>query len=183
MQLLSEEYSLASALADSGTASSERSDPTSATGHEHTGPLLPDYNTTSHAFESTTHSFSDTPSAVPQTSITVTLSVIDIYTLTTSVTVTRPTTSTSIVSDIARQGYLAVSPSQPGRAVSFKTLELFRRLRLRKASMSIEAFAKVICDFYMVSYIILISFRWLIGSRSRISINIEAFSAMPLMST
>ena len=48
------------------------------------------------------------------------------------------------------QGYLATSPVDPTLAISIKTLELFRRLRCRKASLSVEAYAKVLCDLYAV---------------------------------
>ncbi|KAI0686720.1 hypothetical protein BC835DRAFT_1408502 [Cytidiella melzeri] len=42
------------------------------------------------------------------------------------------------------------TPSRPTVAVSLKTLELLYRLRQCKASYSVEAFTKVICDYYQV---------------------------------
>ncbi|KAF9489129.1 hypothetical protein BDN71DRAFT_1402123, partial [Pleurotus eryngii] len=49
-------------------------------------------------------------------------------------------------------GYLGMTPITPNLAISLKTLELFRRLRLRKASLSVEAFAKVMCNYYNMPY-------------------------------
>ncbi|KAI0684178.1 hypothetical protein BC835DRAFT_1409208 [Cytidiella melzeri] len=51
-----------------------------------------------------------------------------------------------------RHGFLAKSPSKPTIAISLKTLELLYRLRQRKASYSIEAFTKVLCDYYQMPY-------------------------------
>ncbi|KAI0749268.1 hypothetical protein C8Q80DRAFT_1269169 [Daedaleopsis nitida] len=53
---------------------------------------------------------------------------------------------------LAKAGFLATSPLAPTLAISFPTLEMFRRLRRRKASYSIEAFAKVVCDMYGYPY-------------------------------
>ncbi|KAG2361657.1 hypothetical protein BDR07DRAFT_1451498 [Suillus spraguei] len=49
-------------------------------------------------------------------------------------------------------GYLGATPHSPTIAISLLTLELYRCLRLRKPSLSIEAFAKVICDLYHWPY-------------------------------
>ncbi|KAI0686688.1 hypothetical protein BC835DRAFT_1417541 [Cytidiella melzeri] len=51
-----------------------------------------------------------------------------------------------------RYGYLAKTSSRPTVAISLKTLELLYRLRQRKASYSVEAFAKVLCDYYQIPY-------------------------------
>ena len=75
---------------------------------------------------------------------------VDLYTLTTSINVPR-TSSMTAVEVLMLQGYLATSPVDPTLAISIKTLELFRRLRCRKASLSGEAYAKVLCDLYAVS--------------------------------
>ena len=75
---------------------------------------------------------------------------VDLYTLTTSIFVPR-TSSMTAAEALILQGYLATSPVDPTLAISIKTLELFRRLRCRKASLSVEAFAKVLCDLYAVS--------------------------------
>ncbi|KAG2156989.1 hypothetical protein DEU56DRAFT_905664 [Suillus clintonianus] len=50
------------------------------------------------------------------------------------------------------RGYIGNAPHQPSFAVAIRTLELFRLLWLRKPSLSVEAFAKVICDTYAVPY-------------------------------
>ena len=75
---------------------------------------------------------------------------VDLYTLATSIFVPR-TSSMTAAEALILQGYLATSPVDPTLAISIKTLELFRRLRCRKASLSVEAFAKVLCDLYAVS--------------------------------
>ncbi|KZT06566.1 uncharacterized protein LAESUDRAFT_759386 [Laetiporus sulphureus 93-53] len=72
-----------------------------------------------------------------------TIEVIDIYTLDTTVRIPRSCESRSQAEAVAAQGYLPTTPIDPTLAISFKTLELFRRLRLRKASFSAEAFAKI----------------------------------------
>lgn len=54
-------------------------------------------------------------------------------------------------------GYLGNVPLNPSIAVSFKTLEMYRRIQLRKPSFSVEAFAKVTCDLYSVSSYDLVS--------------------------
>ncbi len=51
---------------------------------------------------------------------------------------------------LAASGYLTTTPVEPTLAISFTTLEYFRRLRSRKSSYSVEAFAKVLCDLYAV---------------------------------
>ena len=75
---------------------------------------------------------------------------VDLYTLATSIYVSR-TSSMTAVEVLLLQGYLATSPVDPTLAISIKTLELFRRLRCRKASLSVEAYAKVLCELYAVS--------------------------------
>lgn len=64
-------------------------------------------------------------------------------------------TSVSPSVDLAQHGYICNSPVSPSFAVSVKTLELYRRLRMRKPSFSAEAFAKVICDLHSVSLVYL----------------------------
>lgn len=86
----------------------------------------------------------------PVPEIECTVAVYEIFSLDSSVTFTRPPTSTSIPVDLATHGYLAKTPLFPTVAVGFKTLEHFHRLRLRQPSLSIEAFTKVICDHYQV---------------------------------
>ncbi len=57
----------------------------------------------------------------------------------------------SLMEDLALSGYLGTAPLHPSFAISFKTLELFRCMRLFKASWSVEAFARLICYQYYVS--------------------------------
>ena len=79
-----------------------------------------------------------------------TLAVYEIFTMERSYTVRRPQTSISAAVDFAEHGFLVKTPTLPNVAIGFQTLELFHRLRLRKPSMSAEAFTQVICDYYMV---------------------------------
>ncbi|KAI0348802.1 hypothetical protein OH77DRAFT_617276 [Trametes cingulata] len=79
------------------------------------------------------------------------IAVIDLHTLASTAEIRRDATQTTVVA-LAEQGYMATSPISPTLAISFNTLELFRRIRARKASMSVEAFAKVICDYYAIPY-------------------------------
>lgn len=81
-----------------------------------------------------------------------TFSTINIFTLETSKTIMRPASSVNAAIDIARHGYLAKTPSSPSAGVSFTTLELFHRIRLRKPSLSVEAFTKVLCDYYSIPF-------------------------------
>ncbi len=80
--------------------------------------------------------------------------VIDIYTLEEVVEIKPLASTKSGAAALVMQGYIGASPVKPSLAISIKTLELFRRLRLRKASLSAEAFAKVICDYYLVRCLI-----------------------------
>lgn len=85
------------------------------------------------------------------TSYDFSITIIDIYTLDSEAIIPRSADSTSPALSLVQAGYLGSTPVSPSFAVSLKTLELFRRLRLRKPSFSVEAFAKVICDLYAVS--------------------------------
>lgn len=90
------------------------------------------------------------PSAQVDVESSFHLPVYDIFTTATTLRVDRPSTSTSPVVDVARHGYLSRSPNMLKLAISFRSLELFHRLRLRKPSFSMEAFAKVLIDYYDV---------------------------------
>lgn len=79
-----------------------------------------------------------------------TLKVYDIFSCRSSVTVLRTQDSVSPALDLLRHGYIAKTPALPKVAVSVRTLQLLYRLRQRKASFSIESFAKVVCDYYKV---------------------------------
>ena len=94
-----------------------------------------------------------------------TVDTYDLWTLNQSLTVMRKQSSDSAALDIMAHGYLVKSPTRPTVAISMRTLELLYRLRQRKASFSIEAFAKVICDYYQVSLRTLYAKRWLIVFR------------------
>ena len=85
--------------------------------------------------------------------VTYTVQVFCLFTLERSTTIARPPESVSAAVDLMAHGYVAKSLAQPTVVVSLKTLELLYRLRQRKASFSIEAFAKLVCDYYQVSYL------------------------------
>lgn len=74
----------------------------------------------------------------------------DIFTLQREATVMRPANSTYPIVDLAASGYLGKTAVNPTVAISFKTLDLFYRIRQRQPSLSTEAFMKVICDYYSV---------------------------------
>ena len=90
------------------------------------------------------------PDAPPPSDFSFSIELLDIYTLEASVRV--PCSGEELpIQALVKNGYLGNVPSTPTLAISFRTLELFRRIRLRKSSFSVEAFAKVICDLYSVS--------------------------------
>ena len=74
---------------------------------------------------------------------------LDVYSLSTSVTIpcVEDKTTASILVGL---GFMGNAPFRPSIAISLKTLELYRILRRRKPSFSVEAFVKVVCDLYMV---------------------------------
>jgi hypothetical protein len=77
------------------------------------------------------------------------LEALNVYTLNTSVTI--PCSENELpIQALAKNGYMGNTPATPSLAISFGTLDLFRRIRLRKSSFSVEAFVKVICDLYSV---------------------------------
>lgn len=81
--------------------------------------------------------------------VDVEIAVVDIYTLSTSVKVSSTDKETT-ASALADMGFIGNAPFKPSMAVSMKTLELYRILRRRKPSFSVEAFVKVISDLYLV---------------------------------
>ncbi|KAJ3541684.1 hypothetical protein NM688_g6049 [Phlebia brevispora] len=81
-----------------------------------------------------------------------TFRVYDIFTLDVEKTVMRPASSTIPLLDMAAAGYLGKTPVNPTVGTSFRTLELLYRLRQRQPSLSIEAFMKVVCDYYSMPY-------------------------------
>ncbi|CDO74426.1 hypothetical protein BN946_scf184764.g2 [Trametes cinnabarina] len=80
------------------------------------------------------------------------LETIDIYNPARTTTIRRSAADVSIAEVLVRNGFLGTVPLFPSRAVSLKTLELLRIIRLFKPSFSIEAFTKVICHVYVIPY-------------------------------
>lgn len=80
-----------------------------------------------------------------------TIRTLDIYNLTYDTHIPRQSDSKSVAQALMSQGYIGNTPESPSFALSIRTLELFRRIHLRKASFSVEAFSKVICDLYNAS--------------------------------
>ena len=94
------------------------------------------------------------------------LTVLDIFTMEQQLTIYQPPGDNPVPVNLALHGFLAKTPSLPTIAIGFRTLELFHRIRLRKASMSVEAFTRVICDYYNVCCSKLISptyLHWLLS--------------------
>ncbi|KAG6884212.1 hypothetical protein C0992_006742, partial [Termitomyces sp. T32_za158] len=81
-----------------------------------------------------------------------TIDVVDIFTLNTQVTIRQATTSNSVAKSLVCQGYLGATPDQPTIALSLRTLDLFLKIKKRKPSFSVDAFAKVLCDVYSVPF-------------------------------
>ena len=98
---------------------------------------------------SPTHNGTMTGTPGPSIPAEAEILVIDIYTLSTSVKISCAGDQTT-ASTLAGLGFVGNAPFHPSVAVSMKTLELYRILRRRKPSFSVEAFVKVISDLYMV---------------------------------
>ncbi len=86
------------------------------------------------------------PEALPATTE---IDILNFYSTATSVHI--PQTKNSLTEDLVSARYLGTLPLYPSLAVSFKTLELFRCLKLFKPSFSTEAFTKLLCYLYYVS--------------------------------
>jgi hypothetical protein len=82
-----------------------------------------------------------------------TIKAVNIYSLQISALIRRSEDSKSPAVALVDCGYLGTTPTSPTLAISLRTLELYRRIRLCKPSFGIEAFAKVICDLYMVYFL------------------------------
>ncbi|KAH9951708.1 hypothetical protein B0H21DRAFT_842744 [Amylocystis lapponica] len=80
------------------------------------------------------------------------INVFDIYSLASTATVSRDADTKSAAVALVASGYLGITPFSPSLAVSIKTLELLRSIRLFKASFSVEAFGKLLCHYYMIPY-------------------------------
>ncbi|RDX50672.1 hypothetical protein OH76DRAFT_1455223 [Lentinus brumalis] len=93
-------------------------------------------------------SASDIPEPSPSP---ITIDVLDIYTCqsTASIPVSEGGT---FAEDLVAAGYLGTTPVSPSLAISLKTLELFRCIRLFKPSFSTEAFTKLLCHQYYIPY-------------------------------
>ncbi|KAI0713716.1 hypothetical protein C8Q76DRAFT_768688 [Earliella scabrosa] len=79
------------------------------------------------------------------------IEVLDIYSLarTTNVCFSGALTHAAA---LVMHGYLPTVPELPNLAISIKTLELLRCLKLFKPSFSIEVFAKLLCHYYIIPY-------------------------------
>jgi hypothetical protein len=97
-------------------------------------------------------SSSSTSTPDPLSSYDFNIATIDIYTLQRNRNIHRTSEMKTAVA-LMSHGLLSNVPLLPSVALSLTTLELYRRLRLRKPSFSVEAFAKVVCDLYMVGWI------------------------------
>ena len=92
--------------------------------------------------------------------VTIEMTTIDIYTLSKLIKINVSSTGTdTTASALAQLGFIGNAPFNPSVAVSIKTLELYRVLRRRKPSFSIEAFAKVISDLYLVRLTLITALR------------------------
>ncbi|KAF7799883.1 hypothetical protein EIP86_011125 [Pleurotus ostreatoroseus] len=90
-------------------------------------------------------------SDAPQT-YSYTFEAYDIFTLAKQITICRSADSRHPVVDMATSGYLGKTPVNPTVGISFKTLELLHRIRQRQPSFSMEAYMKVLCDYYSIPY-------------------------------
>jgi len=114
-----------------------------------TSSSTPDNNSLPPQVSDAVHHGAGTNNPGPSVSPEVEILVIDIYTLSTSVKISCAGDQTT-ASTLASLGFIGNAPFHPSVAFSMKTLELYRILRRRKPSFSIEAFVKVVCDLYMV---------------------------------
>ncbi|KAG1723302.1 uncharacterized protein EDB91DRAFT_1240109 [Suillus paluster] len=80
------------------------------------------------------------------------IDVINIYTLDTSAYIHSASTIETPAEALVLSSYLGATPHSPTIAISLSKLELYRHLRLRKPSLSVEAFTKVLCDLYHWPY-------------------------------
>ncbi|KAJ8453532.1 hypothetical protein ONZ45_g19681 [Pleurotus djamor] len=96
-------------------------------------------------------SASDPPISPAAEDLDFEIQIIDIFSLSTKAVIRRESHDSTAVA-LVRNGYIPPSPFSPSLVIATRTMELFRRLRLRKPSFSVEAFAKVLCDFYNTPY-------------------------------
>ncbi|KIM74378.1 hypothetical protein PILCRDRAFT_828356 [Piloderma croceum F 1598] len=77
---------------------------------------------------------------------------VDIYNYSASKTFTHIASSRTWNATLLAHGCLSSTPDVVTSVISLRTLELYRRLRLRHAPLSIQAWIKVICDLHNLSY-------------------------------
>lgn len=80
------------------------------------------------------------------------IDVLNIYTLDTCIIIPQTALSNLFAEALMLQGYISNTPERLSIAISICTLELFHHICAHKPSFSVEAFAKVLCDIYNVSY-------------------------------
>jgi hypothetical protein len=97
------------------------------------------------------------PHQSTSSSLDFTIPVLDVYSMQTAAMISRDIDSKSAAEAIVLNGYLGTTPENPQLAVSLRTLELYLRIRIRKPSFSLEAFAKVACDLYGVGSFVCIA--------------------------
>ena len=114
-------------------------------------------------------------------SINFDIGVTNIYTLEWSAHIPCGEESELPLEALALSRYLGNKPLYPSLVISIRTLELYRRLRLQKPSFSVKAFAKVVCDLYLVSLMTLPSEYKLIVCRFYINKAIAQHWGMHLM--
>ena len=78
------------------------------------------------------------------------IAVVDIHTTPDVATIYHTLDSASPSIDLAQHGYIGNTLNNPTMAIPMDMLELYRRIQMRKAGFSVEAFMKVICDMYKV---------------------------------
>ncbi|KAJ3554298.1 hypothetical protein NM688_g3185 [Phlebia brevispora] len=81
-----------------------------------------------------------------------TVQVYDLWTLKSELTFTCKPDSVSPAIELMALGYVAKTLKRLSVAISLRMLQLLYQLQQRKASFSIEAFAKVLCDYYSTPY-------------------------------
>lgn len=77
------------------------------------------------------------------------IDVLDVFTTTRTASISSGT-ALSPAEALVMNGYVGATPVSPSIAIALPTLELLRRVRLYKASFSLEAFAKLVCYYYSV---------------------------------
>ena len=85
--------------------------------------------------------------------LSFTVPIYNVFSLESTLLVHCSQESMFVAIDVALRGYLSRTPMKPSAMVSFKTLDLLHCIHLWKPSMSIEAFTKVVSDYYNVSLV------------------------------